>query len=202
MASRSPEVEACGARLTSGQADLYAIEPDASRRLDLRTGRFSGCAYGANVGWIGLSNEFGSVKTDVLRDTDSDIGDPWEYTFANTLTALTATGDFDHDGISDRDEFVADTDPMNSNDYLRITRLQELSAGTISRVTWKSESTRLYQVEHSLSASNNATWADSGLGIQSPDFAPTMEHEFPDSARTSYIFRIRALRPPMGQAGR
>src|SRR2546427_1766054 len=82
-------------------------------KVDLVTGKLSGSVYSANCGWISLSNAFAFVQADHIQsgaDTDGDgIADAWEVTYTNTLTAFTATSDTDHDGVSDKNEYFADT---------------------------------------------------------------------------------------------
>lgn len=166
-------------------------------RIDLLTGTFDGYAYGANIGWISLSNTYGFVETDEFRDTDSDgdgIADAWEYTYTNALTALTATGDWDGDGVPDVGEFASDTDPLSADEFPRITD-EEVLGGTTSQVVWASAETRLYYIEKSESATNDASWTDSGLGVQNPDAGASTARSFPDSG-TSRFYRVRATRPP------
>jgi len=50
-------------------------------------------------------------------DGDADgVPDSWEMTHFTTLSR-TATGDFDGDGVSNRDEFLEGTDPANASSY-------------------------------------------------------------------------------------
>ena len=45
-------------------------------------------------------------------DTDADgIPDAWEFRYFGNLTTATSTSDYDHDGLSDRGEFLAGTNP-------------------------------------------------------------------------------------------
>ncbi len=90
--------------------------PDDPRRprTDLLTGRFLGFAYSANLGWIDLGAV--GLRQDIVNfpDTDSDgIPDPWEGAHFGNLATAGALTDFDHDGVSDLDEYRAGTDPRN-----------------------------------------------------------------------------------------
>ncbi len=167
-------------------------------RVDLLTGALQGYAYGAHVGWIGFSNTLAYVKTDRMgyRDTDADgIADNYELSHTNTLAAFTAGGDFDKDGVSDREEFAANTDPKNPHDFLRIVDLDLRGGGRTSEVVWASKESRLYYLQKSSSVSNRTVWTDSGLGVQSPDGGSNTLRTFPDSSTTKF-YRVRAVRPP------
>lgn len=57
----------------------------------------------------------------MLADTDSNgLPDVWETAFGITAPELDADGD----GVSNRDEYVAGTNPTNSLDYLRVIRVE------------------------------------------------------------------------------
>ena len=174
-----------------------AFETNGNPRLDLLTGAVSGHAWGANVGWISLSNAQAFVQTDTLDpgpDSDGD-GMPDAFELANTgsLTNLTASGDFDDDGIPDVDEYHADTLPDDDASFLHITDYAK--AGTTGQVTWTVSPTRLYRLEHSPTATNGAPWVDSGLGLLTPGPGPTAMREVTVPATTTRLFRAKAVVP-------
>jgi hypothetical protein len=170
-------------------------------RVNMLTGHFEGYAYGANIGWISLSNAQAFVRTDRLQpgvDTNGNgIPDDWEMAHAGNLSTLTSTGDADHDLVLDVGEYRADTDPLNSDDQLHITDAARMG-GSTSRVEWTSRDTRYYYVEKSSNAFNNATWTDSGLGMQPADAGSYTERTFvdPDGA-TNRFYRVKAIQPLM-----
>jgi hypothetical protein len=173
------------------------FETNGNARVDLTTGALSGYAYGANVGWISLSNVQAFVQTDALNwgpDTDAD-GIPDAYEFANTgsLTNLSAGGDADGDGSGDPQEFLADTDPLDGGSVLDITILSRTAI--TNAVTWTVEPTRTYRLEQTSTATNNAVWSDSGLGIVPPGAGPTLTGLVPDPAATTKFYRAKALVP-------
>lgn len=153
-------------------------------------------AYGANVGWISLSNLFAFVQTDTIDpgpDSDLDgILDPWELDERGNLTDLSAGSDFDGDGVNDDGEYASDTDPNDANENLRITVQNLNSGGTTSVVTWTTEPSRKYFVETLESPTDG--WADSGLGQQDPDGATTTRN-IPHTSGTNRFFRARAVVP-------
>src|SRR5262245_10570404 len=133
-------------------------------RVDLITGRLSGYAYSANCGWISLSNTFAHVQTDtILKGADSDgdgITDAWELTYTNTLTAFGNSRDADGDGVSDKNEYLADTSPIDASDYLRITEITRgLFGPTYVTLRWTSKPSRFYAVQNR-AALGTGSWAD------------------------------------------
>jgi hypothetical protein len=173
-----------------------AFESNGNPRVDLRTGALSGSAWGANVGWIGLSNTFAFARTDTLdpgRDSDGDgIPDAWELANAGSLTNLGA-GDRDNDGASDRAEYLADTDPLTATSRLDIVSLRRDT--TTNLVAWSVEPTRLYRLEQAASATNNAAWSDTGIGLLSPGPGPTLTGLVVDAASSALFYRARAVVP-------
>jgi hypothetical protein len=167
--------------------------------VDLRTGRINGFVYGANVGWISLSNLFAHVQTDSIQmgpDTDGDgLPDDWERNYAGNLTTLNGTGDNDGDGVPNSQEYLADTDPLNASSNLRITSFIATAAGTMNTITFRSRPTRLYEVQERTSLNTGPIWADSGLGLFSPDAGATTTRSFSDTASTMRYFRVEASKP-------
>lgn len=166
--------------------------------MDLLTGALSGCAWGANIGWVALSNSQAFVQTDLLDpgpDTDHDgIPDPWELDHAGDLTTCgPAPDDGDRDGVPDADEYTTDTDPGDDASYLRITDFARLA--TTGRVTWTVSPARFYRLEQSPTATNGAPWADSGLGIIRPEAGPTLTRDAVVPNTTTRFFRAQAVLP-------
>lgn len=168
-------------------------------RFDLRTGKFSGHAYGANVGWISLSNAFAVVQTDTVApgaDTDGDgIADAYERTWTGSLTVMNATTDHDHDGATDRAESLADTNPLDSADQLRITAIAATDQGAQTDLTWTTQATRQYHLQLRAGLEAGAPWLNSPLGLLSPDPGGTMTRTVSGAPAARAFFRIQAVRP-------
>jgi hypothetical protein len=104
-------------------------------------------------------------------DQDADgLPDDWEWTWFGTL-ARDGTGDLDGDGFSDRQEFLAGTNPANPNPALRILTLDSFSGGRI--ILWSSVPGKTYQVQfkNDLSATN---WTNLGAPFKASGSTPSV----------------------------
>ena len=175
------------------------FEAQGAPRINLLTGNFSGSVHAANIGWISLSNAVAFVQTDSFDtgpDSDGDgIPDAWEYLHAGDLTTMNAITDNDGDGAKDANEYVADTDPFDAGDFLRVTALRVNSGGSTSTVTWTSHPTRLYQVESRVDLTAGSWATNAPPGLVSPDGGATTTRDVPDTAVTKRFFRVQALVP-------
>jgi hypothetical protein len=77
----------------------------------------------------------------------------------NNLTTLTASGDADREGVSDRDEYPADTDPLDRSPSLRLVRYDVTRPGgvLVQTLEFTSQSSRL-----SLAT---GIWQDADFGL-------------------------------------
>ena len=147
------------------------FEATGNPRIDLKTGRITGYAYSANTGWLNLADATYYPRTKLLApapDTDADgIADAWELERTGTaasLTILSATGDADGDGVRDFAEYLADTNPRDGADRLRITNFNRTLVGLIHQdadLTWTSNPSRCYRIEYRDNLLSG-TWLDVG----------------------------------------
>ncbi|MCS7338385.1 MAG: thrombospondin type 3 repeat-containing protein, partial [Verrucomicrobiae bacterium] len=173
-----------------------AFETNGAPKIDLVTGKLSGHVWSANCGWISLSNAQAHVQTAYLApgaDSDGDgIADGWELTYTNTLGAFTATSDTDRDRMTDKQEYLAGTNPLDPNDALRITYYSR--TGTNNTMQWTSVPTRFYRVQRATGMSNTPSWHEPALGIE--HVLGCNSASFPDPT-TNAFYRVRAVRPLM-----
>jgi hypothetical protein len=168
-------------------------------QVDLVTGRLSGFVWSANCGWISLSNSFAFVQTDSIRmgiDSDGDgLPDNWERERAGNLTTLTGSGDNDGDGMTNAQEYLADTDPLDPNSALRITFFSASGMGTSDTITWTSRPTRQYHLQKRTDLNAPSSWGDSGFGLIAPSPGTTTTVVFGDPLSPQRFFRIEAVKP-------
>ncbi len=176
----------------------WTVITDANRpRVNLLTGAFSGFAYSANMGWINLGTGNLITNSMAITDTDSDgIADAWEQTYFANLTTSTATSDSDGDGASDKDEYIAGTDPENGADYLRIVSHSYNGAYTEATVVFTTDPTRLYRLETSdnLGLSPDV-WTNSAHGTFAPDTGTSTTRIISWPGTTKKFIRAVAARP-------
>lgn len=171
------------------------FENTGAPKVDLLTGILSGYAWSANCGWLSLSNAVAYVQTDTIApgvDSNNDgISDAWELIHFGTIN-IDPNADADHDGMSNREEYLAGTDPNNALDVLQLTTANFAPDGTTVSITWNSVPTRDYYI---LKTPDLTTpWIDSGLGLISPD-GPTTTRTFSDTAAPTRFYRVQAVRP-------
>ena len=97
------------------------------------------------------------------------------------------------DGVTDRKEYFADSNPLNAADYLRITACSTAPGGTAVTVTWRSAPTRVYHIQQTLGLTA-PLWFDSGLGLITPDGVSTTR-AFAGTNAPMRLYRVKASKP-------
>jgi hypothetical protein len=162
--------------------------------VDLRSGILSGYMYSANCGWISLSNTLAYVQTDTIAPGAlgaNGLPIAWQLlNFGNSNVDPNA--DPDGDGMNNRQEYLAGTNPNDASSQLKIIRFA-LDAGGTAELTWQSVLTRGYYVEQALDLAP-PLWLDSGLGLIAPDGTNT-SLSFADPNAPIRFYRVCAVRP-------
>jgi hypothetical protein len=167
-----------------------AFEDTGAPTVNLATGKLGGYAYSANCGWISLSNALAYAQTDSLDPGSlgtNGLPVAWMLTYFGT-TNVNPNADSDHDGMSNLQEYLADTDPLDANDCLRITGYTR--TGSYNTLWWTSRPTRLYQVQRHGPLDVASPW-ETTISLDTPG----ANNVGFDNSGGQYYYRIRAVRP-------
>jgi hypothetical protein len=173
------------------------FENTGAPKVDLLTGNFSGYVYSANCGWISLSNAVAYVQTDFIqKGALAPDGLPIAWLLSNFgTTNVNANADPTGKGMTIAQDYLAGTNPNNTNSILRITDGSFSAGGTSASLTWNSVLTRYYYLQKAPDLNSN-TWADSGLGLIPPAGSLTSGN-FMDTNAPMRFYRVQAVRPLM-----
>ena len=95
------------------------------------------------------------VAYSIPDSNSNNVPDAWEWTWFTNLTTVTTDSDWDHDGVSDRDEYIAGTSPVDPLDYLAIQSVSRSLMSTGMVVSWRGVVGRLYTVVIATNLYNN-----------------------------------------------
>jgi len=188
----------------SGNFGWVEMTPNRPNPGDgFRFGEFAcaGWIWSANTGWI--NHGPGILKTDSMAITDSDkdgISDAFEITFANgDLGVMDATSDQDGDGFSDKAEYLALTNPLSAQSFLKVTKIETVAPhnGTATELTWISSPARCYMIEGSNDLGQTQPWAVSPSDPQSfsADAGSSTTRTSNHAASDKRFFRVYPLVP-------
>jgi hypothetical protein len=127
-----------------------------------------------------------------LVDTDTDgMPDWWEWEYSHSMTGITTVLDMDTDGFSNVQEYLADTDPSNSNSLLQVTGITHSHGGVC--VSWKGGVWSKQYVEMRSGLSSTGEIWQATYTNQPPTVSET-NIVIPDTTNQTLFYRIRVER--------
>jgi Tol biopolymer transport system component len=121
-----------------------------------------------------------------VGDSDNDgLDDDWEAAYFGDLSR-DGDGDFDGDGHTERQEFLAGTDPTNTGSILRVLTVTALSGGTT--VLWSSVPGKSYRVQFKDSL-DAATWSEL-TGVVTADSATASAFDAGAGSAAQRFYRV------------
>ena len=112
----------------------------------------------------------------------------WLQNYGLPTDASLAYTNSDGDGVNNWQEYLADTSPIDANDYFHITSFTR--DGTYITLWWTSKPTRLYQVQRRQTLGDGSPWetiiTNAALGWNNVGF---------DSTGPQCFYRIQAVQP-------
>jgi hypothetical protein len=142
-------------------------------------------ALSGSVGFriYGFNGQYGAHKTSLISfkitaaspygvrpgavDADGDgMGDSWEIAYFTATNAASggASEDFDGDGMSNLDEYLAGTNPTNGASVLKF-RETALLPPAFMRMTWSSVSGALYRLDGRAALTSGIPWGTVSGGV-------------------------------------
>ncbi len=144
----------------------------------------------AHEAWLGTS------PTDADSDNDA-LPDAWEYRKGlcptNPAGSNGPLGDPDGDYCLNRDEYTADTDPLDALSLLRLTGVEPADGGM--RITWRGGELVTQLLERvTILSDTGMPWTVVFTGV--PPTSVEMNHVDYDVPPRTFFYRIKAVREP------
>lgn len=139
------------ARATPAHGHVTLLEPTNGWTRYQPVHGFQGTdafTFVASDGWATSAPAVVSIVIAPPEDTNTNgLPDDWEQTHFTNLNEALTHEDTDGDGLDNRSEYLAHTDPQDSNSVLRLTGLEQTSDGYVVR--WSSIGGTRYELDAS-----------------------------------------------------
>jgi len=133
-------------------------------------------------------------RLNLLRTVDANgngLPDWWEGRYFSGQASVDPLADPDGDGMSNRQEYLADTDPTDARSKVQFTEIQALPGGT--RISWSAGSEARQYLQRATSLAANAQWVD--VWTNTPPTGTNGLFLDSSSANQPRFYRLRVERP-------
>ena len=144
--------------------------------------------------WAPAPDVTQSIQVVKFFDINSnDVPDDWELFYFDSLDVVTADSDFDEDGQTDIEEYIAGTDPTDSESFFWVDDM-DIVPGFPSEfvLRWMSVSNRIYRVERVLDVVSEYEPVSDDL----PATPPINEFTEPAPDSDIFYYRVRVWEAP------
>ncbi len=171
----------------TGSANRFSINPQFSAN--------GNCVLFESYASDLMAGDFNQAR-DIFRlqinhgDSDGDgLPDDWELAYFNTLDR-DGTGDFDRDGMTDLQEYLAGTDPTNAGSVLPVLTLSQPAGGPV-RILWSAISGKTYRVQYK-AALGDPGWTDLPGDVLATDVT-AFKDDAASPASTQRFYRVTVI---------
>ena len=173
-------------------APLFVDPANGNYRLQTN----SPCINAGNNAYVSVTNDLdgnlrisgGTVDIGAceFQNPASVISYAWLQQYGLTNNGPADYADTDGDGVNNWQEYLADTSPLDANDYFHITSYAR--DGTYNTLWWTSKTTRLYSVERCETLDSTSSWETIITNA-----TPGWNNVGFDNTGSRYFYRIRAV---------
>ncbi len=155
----------------AGAPQAYSAPLRLQLSPDGRTVLYQSFRYDHDADDYNLHSDVFALQLDGVDSDGDGLEDGWEMAYFDTL-ARDGKGDFDEDGVSDRQEYRSGTDPTNRGSVFKVLAVTRVGSGS-TQLLWVSTPGGRYQVETKASPDTGG-WTPIGLPVTAAGTTTTL----------------------------
>ena len=182
-----------GERLTPNDGVAYDSGSNDSRLImgDSTGGSFAD-NYNVDIDYVCYDQTGAYLPTGADADSDG-MTDSWEYLYFGDIASASPDGDNDDDGRSNLEEYIADTNPTDSNSRLRISSTKETTSNHFSITIPDTSPQRNYTLYESNDLGLTDPWT--AVPGQGPTIGTDGDLIFSHSSSAKKFYRVEVSLP-------